>query len=134
MEKSKVTADKLAPPKPGTLDHSALEVKNLQEASEFYMRVLGLKELQTPENVKAQGIVWLQWGDGSILHLVQSERMTPPFFAHIAISVDDIAAWRAHVIGMGVNIESPKMEVYSAKRFFVRDPSGNRIELVKWLD
>ncbi len=121
-------------PKPGTLDHIAVDVKNLEEALQFYTGVLGLKERGTPDNVKAQGVLWLQWTDGTVFHLVQSEDMSQPILGHLAISVEDADAWREQIIATGTEIERPKVQVYNANRFFFRDPSGNRIEFVQWLD
>ena len=120
-------------PKPGTLDHVAVDVKDLDEALQFYTRVLGLKEQGTPDNVKAQGVLWLEWPDGTVFHIVQSEGMSPSILGHLAICVEDADAWRDHITAMGVEIESPKVQVYNAKRPFVRDPSGNRFEFVQWL-
>ena len=121
-------------PKSGTLDHIAVDVKNLEEALRFYTGILGLKERKTPDNVKAQGVLWLQWDDGSVFHLVKSEGMSPPILGHLAISVEDADAWREQITATGTEIESPKVQVYNANRFFVRDPSGNRIEFVQWLE
>ena len=39
-------------PKPGTLDHIAVDVKDLDAALTFYTQVLGLKEQGTPDNVQ----------------------------------------------------------------------------------
>ena len=121
-------------PTPGTLDHIAIEVGHIEEAVRFYTRVLNLKELPTQEDVKTQNIRWLDLGKGRALHLVESDTGTPALTAHFAISVDDIDAWRAHVDATGTEITPPKIDLTNAERFFIRDPSGNRIELVQWLD
>ena len=121
-------------PKPGTLDHIAVDVKDLDEALAFYTGVLGLKEQGTPENVVAQGVIWLEWPDGTVFHIVQSEGMSPSILGHLAIFVEDADAWKEYISAKGVEIESPKVQVYNAKRFFLRDPSGNRFEFVQWLE
>lgn len=120
-------------PKSGTLDHIAVDVKDLEEALQFYTRILGLKEQATPDNVRANGVLWLQWDDGTVFHLIRSAGMSPPVLGHLAVCVEDAEAWREYISAMGVDIESPKVQVYNAKRFFVRDPSGNRLEFVQWL-
>ena len=121
-------------PKPGILDHIAVDVKDLDEALAFYTGVLGLKEQGTPENVKDQGVIWLEWPDGTVFHIVKSEGMSPSILGHLAIYVEDADAWKEHISAKGVEIESPKVQVYNAKRFFLRDPSGNRFEFVQWLE
>ena len=121
-------------PKPGTLDHVAVDVKDLDEALQFYTGVLGLKEQGTPDNVKAQGVMWLEWPDGTVFHIVQSEGMSPSILGHLAVFVEDADAWKEYISAKGVEIESPKVQVYNAKRFFLRDPSGNRFEFVQWLE
>lgn len=121
-------------PKPGTVDHIAVDVKDLDASLAFYTDVLGLKEQGTPDNVKAQGVIWLEWPDGTVFHIVRSEGMSPPVLGHLAVSVEDADAWKEYIRSKGVEIESPKVQVYNAKRFFLRDPSGNRFEFVEWLE
>ena len=118
-------------PKPGTLDHVAVDVKDLDEALQFYTRVLGLKEQGTPDNVKAQGVLWLEWPDGTVFHIVQSEGMSPSILGHLAICVEDADAWRDHITAMGVEIESPKVQLYNAKGHFLHSQQNLQLSYLE---
>ena len=122
-------------PKPtlGTLHHVAIAVDNLAEAVEYYQNILELEALATPQEVVAQGIRWFALDEGRALHLVEVAGVSAPPRAHIALRVEDNAAWRAYLENKGVSLIEPTVALYAAKRFFVQDPSGNLIELVEWL-
>ncbi len=124
----------LRPPPINVLNHVAIEVNDIQEALFFYLDVLGLTELTTPADVKESGIRWIDLTNGQALHLVENRVKTSTNIAHFAITVDDVEEWRTYLKDRGVEIFSPKIKLYNAERFFLKDPSGNRIELVKWLD
>jgi catechol-2,3-dioxygenase len=116
------------------LNHIAIEVKNIQEALVFYIDVLGLSEMITPADIKESGIRWIDLGNGQALHLVENREATAASIAHFAITVEDVESWRTYLDNRGVETFSPKIKLYNAERFFLKDPTGNRIELVKWLD
>ena len=115
------------------LHHITVEVKNLEEAFEFYVEILGLDELDTPDNIKEAGVRWIKFNDGSALHLIENVNCSPPVLAHMALRVDDLNSWEEYLDNKGVKIKAPKLNVYSAERFFIHDPSGNRIEIIKQL-
>lgn len=115
------------------LDHIAIEVKNLKHAIQFYVELLGIEELPTPDAIKQNGIQWLNLYNKTALHLVENKTATPPKTAHIAINVDDLQSWQEFLTEHGIETQQPKFDLYDAERFFFFDPSGNRIEFVKWL-
>ena len=115
------------------LDHVAIEVNDIEEALNFYTIILGLEEIPTPEEVKVKGIRWLSLPDNQTLHLVASREFRAPGTAHLAITVEEIETWEKYLNDHNVETYPPKFDLYKAKRFFVKDPSGNRIEFLKWL-
>jgi catechol 2,3-dioxygenase-like lactoylglutathione lyase family enzyme len=122
----------------GSLDisgihHITVEVKDLDEALEFYIEILGLDELDTPENIKEARIRWIKFNDTSALHLIENIDCSPPLLAHIALKVEDLNSWEEYLENKGIKISAPKLNVYNAERFFINDPSGNRIEIIKEL-
>jgi catechol 2,3-dioxygenase-like lactoylglutathione lyase family enzyme len=121
-------------PKINGLNHITIEVSDLQVAIDFYCNILGLTELPTPDAVKDYGIIWFDLNDGRALHLVQNKGVSQTGKAHFAITVENIEAWRKFLEGKNVEIFSPMFKLYNAERFFLKDPSGNRIELIKWID
>ena len=89
--------------------------------------------LDTPVSVKSKGVRWLRLNDRQALHLVENKKAAPAQIAHIAFNVEDVQAWKNKLEKSGVIFNSPKFSVYEADRFFILDPSQNRIEFVKWL-
>ena len=122
------------PPPIVGLHHVAIHVNDLEEAATFYTEVIGLKEINAPSNAKSNRIRWFDVGDGKALHMMEAPVNIPENRAHFAITVEDIDGWRSYLESKGVEVHGPRVEVYSAERVFMRDPSGNLFELVKWLD
>jgi len=120
-------------PKITTLHHVALVVDDLEQASEFYRSVLGLKEIPPPSGVSESGIRWFDLGEDRALHLIQDDLKRQHTRAHFALAVEDVDGWRSRFERLGIPTVAPKVTLYSADRVFVRDPSGNLLELVKWL-
>ena len=115
------------------LHHFTVEVKNLEEALNFYLGILGLEEMDTPDNIKEARVRWIGFPDGSALHLIENNKVTVPELAHMALKVEDLGSWKEYLDSRGCEIKSPKLNVYNAERFFINDPSGNRIEIIKQL-
>jgi catechol 2,3-dioxygenase-like lactoylglutathione lyase family enzyme len=117
----------------GRFDHVAIEVKNLDSAIEFYHNILGLKALAMPDGLREKGIYWLDLGSAIALHLIEKADSLPGTKAHMAIVVSDVSAWQTYLDSLGIESRPSQVNIYQAERIFISDPSGNRIELVKWL-
>jgi catechol 2,3-dioxygenase-like lactoylglutathione lyase family enzyme len=115
------------------IHHVTVEVKDLEEALDFYIDILGLEELDTPDNIKEARVRWVGFPDLSALHLIENNNSTVPLLAHMALKVEDLNSWKEYLEHKGIEIKSPKLNVYTAERFFINDPSGNRIEIIKQL-
>ena len=115
------------------LHHVAIHVHDIEESEKFYERCLGLSPIATPEDIKAKGIRWYDLPDGRQFHLFEKQVEIPISRAHFALEVEDADSWRENLKSKGIEIDEPTVDLYSAKRFFVRDPSGNLFELVQWL-
>jgi len=115
------------------IHHITVEANDLEEALEFYVDILGLDELPTPENIKAAGVRWIKFNDRTALHIIENEDCSAPELAHMALAIDNVSSWKEYLSNKGMEIKSPKLNVYNAERFFVNDPSGNRIEFIKQL-
>jgi catechol 2,3-dioxygenase-like lactoylglutathione lyase family enzyme len=120
-------------PKITGFDHVAIEVDNIEEALLFYTKILGLEEMQTPEEVKTKGIRWLSLPGNQSLHIVETKDSKAPGTAHLAIIVEEVESWEKYLKDHNIETHPPKFDLYKAKRIFFKDPSGNRIEFVKWL-
>ena len=113
------------------LQHAAVTVplEGLDEARRFYSDVLGLVEVPRPPEVAERPGIWYSFGSTE-LH-IQTRRDVPPEKGdrHPAFIVDDIDAWRERFASRGVEvIDQPT--IYGRRRFNVRDPSGNLLELM----
>lgn len=108
-----------------SLHHVSLMVRQLDEALDFYISVLGLRQRTDRPATGGRG-AWLDLGDQQ-LHLIEG---TPPPARgqHFALRVDDLDATRELLLGRGVEVSAP-VTIGAARQSFLRDPSGNAIEL-----
>ena len=120
-------------PRIKALDHVTVEVTDLEQAMNFYTGVMGLFSLTMPHELTDKDVRWLDLGGGRALHLVENPEARPGQTAHIALEVSDLEQWKDHLKSKNIKIYPPKMGLYRAERLFLFDPSGNRIELVRWL-
>jgi catechol 2,3-dioxygenase-like lactoylglutathione lyase family enzyme len=106
------------------LTHVNLRVDRLEPALLFYGKTLGLEPIPRGER---EGLgAWFRVGD-SELHLTEDDTPQPASKRHFAIEVDDLAAARKAVTAGGGAIEKEE----EGRRFWTRDPSGNRIEIAQ---
>lgn len=115
------------------LDHVQLmiPVGAEDEARRFYCGLLGLTEVPKPPALAGRGGLWLQVGANQV-HLGADPAGAHPSRAHLGFAVDDLEAWRGKLAGAGVAIESG-VQPEGMRRFELRDPFGNRIELLQHL-
>ncbi|HBB88545.1 MAG TPA: bleomycin resistance protein [Blastocatellia bacterium] len=100
-------------------------------AKEFYGTVLGLKELPKPVGTRQNVGAWYELG-GVQLHLSVEEQVTNAASdRHVCYVVADIALAERHLRDSGVEIISDPRPIAGVKRFYVRDPGGNLIEIVQ---
>jgi catechol 2,3-dioxygenase-like lactoylglutathione lyase family enzyme len=113
------------------LQHAAITVPTdgLERARQFYTQVLGLHEVPRPPEIEERPGIWYSFGSTE-LH-IQARKSPPPERGdrHPALVVDDIDAWRERFAAHGVEvIDQPT--IYNRRRFNVRDPFGNLLELM----
>ena len=100
---------------------------SLEQAREFYLGFLGLKEIARPAVFKSAGI-WMNAGSFE-LHIGVEDNVERITRAHVAYEVNDINAWRGKVKSAGYAVkEQPAIPGYD--RFQFRDPFGNNIEII----
>ncbi|MEP6638960.1 MAG: VOC family protein [Chloroflexota bacterium] len=98
------------------------------EARRFYGGVLGLREVAKPAELAGRGGCWFLGTDAAI-HLAPEDAFRPHAKAHPALVVQDLGAARQALAAAGVPIEEDDSGL-PVRRCYVRDPFGNRIELV----
>jgi catechol 2,3-dioxygenase-like lactoylglutathione lyase family enzyme len=96
-------------------------------ARSFYSGNLGLHEIPKPEQLRVRGGVWFDAGGLDIHVSVEKQRFGPDAQRHFGIECADVDALRAKLKTAGVETDDGRPAPW--KRFFVRDPFGNRIEI-----
>jgi glyoxylase I family protein len=117
--------------KPKAFHHAAIRVSDVDRARDFYINVLGFKQIPRPD-VPSPG-AWLTLGDAQV-HLIhgpaaqysgESAMVTRP---HIAIVIDDFANASAELERHGIK-HRVMMGSVAGSVVLLHDPDGNAIEL-----
>lgn len=99
------------------------------EARAFFIRTLGMEELPKPEALHGRGGCWFRAGTVE-LHLGVEADFQPARKAHPAFEVDDLAVMETRLSAAGVSF-TRDVDLPRFRRIFVRDPFGNRIEILE---
>lgn len=98
-------------------------------ARAFFGVFLGLPELEKPPALRARGGVWFGLPDGRQLHIGVVPDFAPREKGHPALRCDDLTAFVAHCEAHGVPYRAD--DEAGVPRVFLRDPYGNRLEVVQ---
>ena len=96
------------------------------EVLDWYATCLGLERMAKPTGTRPQG-AWFRMGHGE-LHVSRDEQ-NPHRTAHFGIVVSDFDAAIQRLRASGCHIEQAS-PIPGRRRFFTRDPAGNRVEVV----
>jgi catechol 2,3-dioxygenase-like lactoylglutathione lyase family enzyme len=112
------------------LHHVNITVPGEAEAAakHFYRHVLGLEEITKPDQSRSRG-AWYQLGAVQ-LHL-SVEDAQPLSRRHVCYQVRDLSGAERHFRDAGVEILDDERPIAGVRRFFLRDPGGNRIEITE---
>lgn len=105
------------------MSHVNLRVENLPAAVKFYTEVMGLEPI--PRLDRGGKGAWFRLGDTEV-HLAEDASPQPRSKRHFAVEVADLAGARQDAERNGAEIDQE-----DTGRFWMRDPSGNRIEVVQ---
>jgi catechol 2,3-dioxygenase-like lactoylglutathione lyase family enzyme len=112
-----------------------------ETARRFYCGVLGLSEIAKPEALRVRGGFWLAVGPdagGQQLHVGVERgewRDRSASREHLAYEVDDVDACKTRLEAAGVAVQLGAGDaVPGYRRCELRDPFGNRIELMSRLE
>jgi catechol 2,3-dioxygenase-like lactoylglutathione lyase family enzyme len=105
--------------------HVSINVDDTDVAVAFYTDVLGMTLRDDRPDLGFNG-AWLDFGSHQ-LHLLE---LTVPDDRgqHFAIDIEDIDAATSFVRSKGVDVSDPT-PIASSRQAFLRDPSGNLVEL-----
>lgn len=115
------------------IDHVQLAAPSGCEAAarRFYNDILGFEEVEKPEVLKKRGGVWFKYGDVQI-HIGVEEPFSPARKAHPAFEVLNLAHVKAHLAKHAIDFTNDTL-LPGAKRIYVHDPFGNRLEMLEWV-
>ena len=110
-----------------TLDHVQVAIPPGGEdaARRFYAGLLGLREMQKPEPMRATGGVWFEPG----VHLGVEAELMPARKAHPGLRMADLDAVAERLAAAGADVEWDERWP-GVRRFYTHDPFGNRLELL----
>ena len=120
----------MIPPVFTQLDHCSVIITNVERSRRFYRDVLGLKEIASPKTFDFIAL-WFDLGNMHV-HLLLKDAPDTISPRHFALRVKDIHAARSYFQTNGVKTDETTL-IPGADRFFIRDPDGNRIEIIQWL-
>jgi catechol 2,3-dioxygenase-like lactoylglutathione lyase family enzyme len=112
------------------LNHVSVVARDLAESIRFYVDVLGLEPLPTPDF--GFPVQWLRAGDLQV-HLFERPD-EPPTYAHLAFTVDDVVAVYERARDLRI-LDHTSFGYAIAQlpggeaQLYIRDPAGNLLEL-----
>jgi catechol 2,3-dioxygenase-like lactoylglutathione lyase family enzyme len=101
-------------------------------ARAFYVELLGLLELPKPVALATRGGVWFALPDGRQLHVGVQAPFAPARKAHPALALGSLAALLELAGDLARAGHEPRWdeELPGARRFYIDDPFGKRLELL----
>jgi catechol 2,3-dioxygenase-like lactoylglutathione lyase family enzyme len=96
----------------------------------FYRDLLGLPEVPKPSDLAPRGGLWFRTGTFEVHLGVEREEFTPARKAHPAFLIRGLDELRERLDGAGYRIDED-VQLEGFRRFYARDPFGNRIELLE---
>lgn len=116
------------------LNHVQVTVPKMMEAAakQFYGGVLGLEEIPKPGASKKRGGAWYRVGAVELhLSIEDGVEAADASKRHVCYMVADVARTESELRQAGVEIIPDRQPIEGWKRFYVRDPGGNRIEIAQ---
>jgi catechol 2,3-dioxygenase-like lactoylglutathione lyase family enzyme len=107
-----------------------------EEASKrFYRDVLGLEEIPKPGISKARGGAWFRRGSVEV-HLSVEDSAAENHLSrrHICYLVADLTEAARQLVSAGVEVIPDERPIAGWKRFYIRDPGANQIEVAQRLE
>ena len=96
----------------------------------FYGSVLGLEELPKPKGTRNSG-AWYRIGPLQLHLSLEDEADGRLSTRHICLTVSDLGSAEKRFREAGVEIIPDERPIPGTRRFYVRDPGGNQIEIVE---
>ena len=96
----------------------------------FYGAVLGLKQIPKPATSRQSG-AWYEIGESQLHLSVNDEAREQLGSGHVCFAISDLAEAEQNFRAAGVEIITDSEPNPNSRRFFVRDPGGNLLEIAQ---
>jgi catechol 2,3-dioxygenase-like lactoylglutathione lyase family enzyme len=116
------------------INHIQMTVPSaVEEASKtFYGSVLGLEEIPKPDALKSRGGAWYRSGEIEFhLSIEDNASDNRSSRRHVCFIVADLEEAERTLLQAGVETIPDKRPIAGWRRFYVRDPGGNRVEIAE---
>ena len=114
------------------LNHVGMNVRNMDEAVNFYTKTMGFHEAFSVKDKEGKPtLTYIQISRETFVELQPAPPNGPVGFTHFGLWADDINASVADFRGKGVKIEDVRVGRTNAPLTNLTDPNGVRIELVE---
>lgn len=100
------------------------------EAIRFYTEILGIPRVPKPPALQVDGGLWFELPDGRQVHLQIDTPFSPLLHPHPALICDDVEEVAKSLESHGLSVRFDT-RWDGVKRFFTKDPFGNRIEILQ---
>ena len=113
------------------LDHLQIAAPEGGEAAarDFYATLLGMREIEKPESLRAHGGCWFECGSQQ-LHIGVEKDFRPAKKAHPAFAASNLDELRQALLAHGSTV-TDDTSIPGIRRFHTEDPWGNRLEFLE---
>ena len=119
------------------ISHAAFYVSDMAKARAFYEGFLGFQSpFSIPRKNPSEQLVWIKINDRQTVELFPGSEVAPDAdrLYHVAIETDDAEAMRLYLKSKGVEVpDKVGVGKIGNKNYFIKDPSGNIVEIVEYL-
>ena len=120
------------------IDHVQITVPRALEAEtrRFYGEGMGFPEIPKPPELARNGGMWYRLGAVQLHVSLEDGDPTANGASrrHIAYDVSDLDAIEVELRGRGLEIIPDRQPTAGLRRFYLRDPGGNRLEILQKID
>lgn len=119
-----------------SIDHVQIAAPPGSEAAltRFYADLLGLVPVDKPDPLRPRGGVWFA-APNMQLHVGIDDPppMNTPSRRHIALRVSSLSSVEQALTSAAIPIEHDPCPIPGCNRIYIRDPAGNRVELLEFV-
>lgn len=117
-------------------DHYAILAQNLDASSNFYMEVMGLKEIE--DKTELPHIRWFSMGNNTELHIIENKDYSAPdeIGVHFALRVNDLNAFMKKIVDRKIEFQNwfglvgrTNARPDGVRQIYLQDPNGYWIEV-----